>query len=339
MHITTTVRSWGAIALGCICAVGSAAVLFWYVRSPADITTNHVMIALSLIVTLGAGHFMWSSAELSIGGVVRFASFLVLFVCGTAVCVSLSGGRSAEVLLRKELSAGHENAKRTSQEARIIEARSDLRAAKAAADAAEARAQEATDKASEACASGAGPKCKGANLTAQAAKEHSAEKAKLATAADSHYWLMIGELGNMAPQQVANADLMQIAKVISTIRGVDPHEVMQSVELLWPYVLALITEFGTIAFLNYGFGHRRRAVSDIKRELPKQVTVTTAPVTVSDPVLVALKKAQRPVTNDELATLMGVSKAEASRRVSALNGTVRKMRKGRYVEISLPQLH
>ena len=313
--------------------------LFWYVRSPADITVNHVMIGLSLIVTLGAGHFMWSSAELSLSGMVRFASFLVLFVLGTAVCVSLSGGRSAEVMLRKELTAGHENAKRASQEARIIEANEDRRIAKEAAEASEAASKAAAEKAALACASGTGPACKGATVTAKAAADTASAKAKSAAQADSHYWLQVGGLGNMDPEQVANADLRQIAKVIGFVRGVDYREILQGVELLWSYALALITEFGTIAFLNYGFGHSRRAVSVVATERPRETVTETIPETVSNPVLAALEKAGRPVTNDELAELMNCSKGESSKRVAALDGVVRKSRNGRHVAISLPRLH
>ena len=52
-------------------------------------------------------------------------------------------------------------------------------------------------------------------------------------------------------------------------------------------------------------------------------------------VLAALILAGNPVTNDELATLMDVSKSEASKRVSAIDGHIRKIRDGRKVQISL----
>ena len=53
-------------------------------------------------------------------------------------------------------------------------------------------------------------------------------------------------------------------------------------------------------------------------------------------VYAALIVAGKPVTNDELARLMRVSKGESSKRVSALNGQVNKVRIGREVRISLP---
>lgn len=54
-----------------------------------------------------------------------------------------------------------------------------------------------------------------------------------------------------------------------------------------------------------------------------------------DAVISALARAQRPVTNDELAAMMGVSKGEASKRVAALAGRVHKQRMGRHVAITL----
>jgi hypothetical protein len=52
-------------------------------------------------------------------------------------------------------------------------------------------------------------------------------------------------------------------------------------------------------------------------------------------VFAALILAGKPISNDELARLMRVSKSEASKRVTALDGCVLRVRKGREVLISL----
>jgi hypothetical protein len=52
-------------------------------------------------------------------------------------------------------------------------------------------------------------------------------------------------------------------------------------------------------------------------------------------VYAALILAGQPVNNRRLATIMGVSPGEASRRVSQLDGLVSRTRKGREVRISL----
>ena len=56
-------------------------------------------------------------------------------------------------------------------------------------------------------------------------------------------------------------------------------------------------------------------------------------------VYAALIVAGKPVSNDELARLMRISKGESSRRVAQLNGRVEKIRVGREVRISIPHLH
>jgi uncharacterized membrane protein len=91
-------------------------------------------------------------------------------------------------------------------------------------------------------------------------------------------------------------------------------------------------EVATIVFLGLGLGHKTVSAST----QPKPVTATTVsePETL-DPVIAALMKAKRPVTNDELAALLGITKGTASRKVAALNGVIRKDRVGREVAISL----
>jgi len=56
-------------------------------------------------------------------------------------------------------------------------------------------------------------------------------------------------------------------------------------------------------------------------------------------VFAAMILAGRPVTNAELARLMGVSPGEASKRVKALEGILQKERIGREVRIALPHYH
>jgi hypothetical protein len=51
------IRSRGAIALGILLAVGTLVILFWDVRAPADLTTDHVMTLAMLVVTIAAGHY------------------------------------------------------------------------------------------------------------------------------------------------------------------------------------------------------------------------------------------------------------------------------------------
>ena len=64
--------------------------------------------------------------------------------------------------------------------------------------------------------------------------------------------------------------------------------------------------------------------------------VWTMPTTeIERAVYAALILAGEPINNRRLAELMGVSPGECSRRVAQLEGQLRKVRKGRIVEISL----
>jgi hypothetical protein len=262
MLFHTTVRSPGAIALGAVCALGTLVVLFWYVRSPSDFTLNHLYILLALLVTLGAGHFMWDAfGEWSFGGFIRGAAFLVLFCVGTVVCVALSGGRSAELLERKEADAGHENGKRLAHEAHILSAKKDLDDATAAYDKAETDAADKAEAMAVECGTGKRSRCDGKTLTSQTADTKAAEKKKARDQADSHYWMLVGQLANFKAPQVANAELKAFAKVWALVRSIDEKHAMPSVLLLLPYCLALLTEFGTIVFFKHGFGRRRVAAA------------------------------------------------------------------------------
>ena len=83
-----------------------------------------------------------------------------------------------------------------------------------------------------------------------------------------------------------------------------------------------------------------------RRKPEQQVPEVLAPVPMWTPVTeleravaAAMILAGRPISNAELARLMNVSPGEASRRVKALDGVLRKERVGREVRISLPHYH
>jgi hypothetical protein len=101
------IRSRGAIALGALLAIGTIVVLFWDVRAPADITTDHVMTLAMLVVTIAAGHYWLPAVQQR--RVLPAIGLAVLFIAGTFVCVTGSAGRGAEVAQRKAAAAGNIN--------------------------------------------------------------------------------------------------------------------------------------------------------------------------------------------------------------------------------------
>lgn len=364
MTTITTIRSPGAIALGLVCAVGTAVVLFWHIGE-TGITTNHVMVAMALIVALGSGHLLWSSAEFSVPGIVRFCAFLALFVASSSVCVTLSAGRGHEHLHVKVDAASQENGKRTALVAKLAEADTDRKRARTAHERAVSEANRSRGVMASECASGEGPKCKGkmANVGVDALEVQRLQKQAEQT--ESHYWVLAAQLADLKPEQVANIDLKQAAKLIAFVFQTDEAKTFEGVELLWPYALALITEFGTIAFLNYGFGHKRvevqtRHVREEKADpIPLEVVQTTeaepaleplpAPAAKPEPapapelapelaVIVRALETGRKFSNRALARRLKISPSECSKRVSELDGIVERKRNekdGRKVMIAL----
>jgi hypothetical protein len=151
-----------------------------------------------------------------------------LFIAGTFVCVTGSAGRGAEVAQRKTTAAGN-----------IKEARKEVadQLAKARAD----RALLSTAMIKE-CASGEGPKCRGARASVEYA--------------DSHIAILEVRRNDMAPDQDANVRLKHAARVFAFFNpGADVRRIEQGLELIWPFALALIMELGTIVFLGFGLGH------------------------------------------------------------------------------------
>jgi len=222
---TTIVRSWGAIALGALLAIGTLVVLFWDVRAVSDITTDHVMTLAMLIVTIAAGHY-WLPAVRQKRAVAAIG-LAVLFFAGTFVCVTGSAGRGAEVASRKAAAAAQINADRK-------DAQDQLKAAR------ETRDQLAERFAGE-CGTGKGARCKGMR--------------EALDAQDSHVRILQVRVDGLQPEQEANVRLKHAARVFAFFRpGADVKRIEEGLELTWPFALALIMELGTIVFLGLGLG-------------------------------------------------------------------------------------
>jgi hypothetical protein len=220
------IRSRGAISLGILLAIGTIVVLFWDVRAPADITTDHVMTLAMLVVTIAAGHYWLPAVQQR--RVLPALGLATLFIAGTFVCVTGSAGRGAEVAQRKAAAAGNINEARKEVADQLAKARAD-------------RAALAVTMNKE-CATGEGPKCRGSRASVEYA--------------DSHIAILEVRRNDMAPEQEVNVRLKQAARVFAFFNpGADVRRIEQGLELIWPFALALIMELGTIVFLGFGLGH------------------------------------------------------------------------------------
>lgn len=360
MSTYSRVRSFGAIALGVLCAAGTAYVLFWHVKSLSDVTTNHILIALALVCALGAGHYFWQA--LRQWQVFASIGFGILFLAGTGVCAIISAGRGAETLLDRQAQVRHADGARLNHERMVLEAKADRDAAKTAADTAEVDSKAKAVVAADACK--AGKLCRLNNLTAGNADTKAKDMFKRYEQADARYWQLVAQLDQHKPILPANVELRNAAKIWSLLTGTDETRSNEGLELLWPFLLSFLTELGTIVFLNYGFGHERKvpvfqlpnlpaplpvfdvqpvnvgvsSVSDAEG-IPTQPPATYFRAKKQRPtdvqlVLSALERTPRAVSNDELAVLLGCSKSESSKRVSNCGDAVVVRRNGRYLAIS-----
>lgn len=246
----------GAIVLGIACVVCTLILLFGHIRTTDDLTIVHLYIMLALIVTLGAGHFMWDAFSAGPAGIARGLSLTLLFVVGTVVCVGLSGGRSASILEARERQEANSNQERIAQQKLVDAANAAMIQTQSLYDAADSTATEDERIAAQDCASGMGSQCKGKTSTATTSRNRaSAIKQDLEQAKQWHRDQLL-KLNAMHAPEPANQELKQVARLYGFFVRKDDAAALADVKLLFPYALALLAEFGTIIFFNIGFAAR-----------------------------------------------------------------------------------
>lgn len=345
MHSTTIIRSPGSIALGSLFAVGTCYVLFSDVTAWRQVTVDHVMTLLVLIGTIASGHMIWH--QIRAWRVLPAAGLAVLFLAGTAYCVTTSAGRNAEATLAKESAIGKANAERERAQRDYDEAE---RRYKAALEAEEAE-----------CATGDGPKCKARRTTTHERR--------------SDYEQASERLRAAPPPRLENAGLKHAAAVFAALPGVtaDERTIERGLTLFGPFIKALFLEVATIVFLGLGLGHRHRPAQEpaatvslptaelveirerfftpddeprptpptgpprgARKRPPRRVLPPNViPLPRAHPVIQALETANRPLTNRELARAMSVSDGEASKRWQEVAGHLDVCRQGKYRLLSL----
>lgn len=222
MSTTTIVRSWPAIGLGAFFATITGAVLFEDVLHGAPVTTAHAQTLAALVGAIAAGHCAWPALRnrqtIVQGVMLSVLSVAALFY----VCVS-SGARNAETAGNKIAAINAANDVRAREESQLAKA--------------EAMLAEAQGKMASECASGKGVKCRGVMATvdvyAAAIKGHNATLASLP-----------------APKVDGYA---HAAKVLRSW-GLNISDEWLGLNL--PFIVVLICELGTIAFLHLGLAHK-----------------------------------------------------------------------------------
>lgn len=281
------IRSPTSVVYGFACVVGTLIVLFGHIRSVDELTVNHLYILLSLIVTLGAGHFAKDATPLSALG------FGVLFVVGTMVCVALSGGRSASSIEKNTADEQTQQAQFITHKLKIDEANNARKSLSAKMDEARRSLDEARRRMASQCETGKGTKCEGTNAALnaeQTAFDRTNDEYKIA---DAHYWDLQSKVELLKPRP-SNTELRHLSRAISTITRASEDVVLSLLSLFLPYAFALLTEGGAILFFNHGF---------------------SAPKTKKPPILIAEKQ----ITLSEIASELKIDPRQARKQLRILN--------------------
>jgi hypothetical protein len=225
MNTHTTIRSWGAIALGGFFATVTGYVLFEDVVHGAQITTGHLQTLAALVGAIAAGHMAWPAIrnrETWIQGLM----LVVLALAATAYITVTSGARNAETASNKVAAIQAANTVRERELGLLAKA--------------EAMLADAQKRLTIECSSGAGPRCRGAKATIDVYE--AAIKGHMAT------------LASLPAPKVAGG-YAHAARVLNSW-GLSVTDEWLSLNM--PFVIVLIAELGTIAFLHLGLGHVRK---------------------------------------------------------------------------------
>lgn len=294
-NTTTTIQSYGAIALASVCIAGTGYVLFEDVIRGGAVNVSHVTGVIALIVTIAAGHMLWPRLLTRPFAALGLA---LLFAGGTGYVVITSAGRTAHVMADKALEASAANA-------RYTQAMADLDAARKAAAISKAAA-------AKECATGKKTRCEGTQVTADRD--------------DAYMWTLQVRADRLKPVS-AQSDYLQAAQLISLIWGTPATVVEAHLKLAIPFLLVLLCEAGAVVFGNLAFEHRQLPAPPqvqaltFERPLTTQETdelKATLKLTKSD----VLKMMSDGMKQHQIAALYGLNQGRISELLSGKRESV-----------------
>lgn len=332
------VRPW-PLVIGAFLSLVTARVLFDDVWHGAEISTSHILSLAAIVVALTSGHY--AIPQLKARALVSGLMLGLLFSAATTYVVISSGARNAEQSAMKATRAVDVNERRAHEQDELAKAEDML--AKAQADL------------SRECRTGKGSRCRGVEATVSvyeaAVRGHKAS------------------LADIGPVQQANAGYAHAARVLAALPYVTAkvETIEESLTLLLPFLVVLLTELGTITFLHMALSHRHAPArtgadrdltgqSDFSligevdprwfqpdptpprgpRKAPPKLPSNVIQLAGRHPVIKALESNGGSVaSNLELAHLMGVSPGESSKRVSEVTEHLAFRRSGKRLCISL----
>lgn len=309
MTAYTTGRNWLSIAAGVI-AGGAATSLLIRDGFATGFTLDHALMPALVALTVVFGHLAISAMKDT--RLLAALAFAGLAAFGSAMTVYETTGRRAEVRDAKVMTAGASQAERS----HLMKMRAE----------AEETLKKHRDDLPTACKVDYSDRCNAKKYTI-----------KTWEAAVKGY---AAELQAM-PVVPVDAKAERVAAVAAMF-GLPAEMVKARVQTFEPMLFPLFLELGAIVAFSFGFGGRREMVKETvatKAQQPLQALDYTNTDAITDADLEELKKILRGkvVNNKELASLLGVSTGEASKRVSdaVAAGLVQRERVGKNAMISL----
>lgn len=249
---TSTRRSYPAMALGALFALGTGVVLLEDIVHGAPVTTAHLLTVLAIVGVIAAGHLAGPYlAGRQIGAGLGLAT---LFVAGTAYLVVASGSRNAEHQSVRVAQIEKRNAERAALDQMVA--------------AAKKRHEEAQDAFAKECGTGRGTKCEG-------------RKAVVEALHDGIYMAMARR--DMAgPVERPLAGYAHTADLFSALSGVPAAKIEKTLSLVMPFTLVLITELGCLVFWSIGLGKQAPIVVEWPQPEPQKLLAVDVPIVIDE---------------------------------------------------------
>lgn len=264
MKAYTTIKSWGALALGLFfTGVTAATILKDVVVDGAPFTIIHLQAAAALVAAIASGHFIWPT--LKQGSVPAALGLLLIFTGATGYIITSAGARNAEMAGIKAMEVAKRNQARVESRKVLADAERETVSKRSAED-------DAVRSAAKECSTGKKTKCEGTIATREAAKaDH--ERAKDAEQLARGKMLLLG------PDEQEFAGYHHAARTLAALGYGEASATEARLELAMPFSLVLISELATLVFMSMAFGQTYRPV-----EAPVRTETRQEPsVQVSDP--------------------------------------------------------
>lgn len=275
-------------------------------------TTTHLLMPVIVGGTIASGHLVWRA--LSERKPISAAGLALVFLAGTALTVFASVGRQAETA--------------DSKVATVTSANDVIAERKAERSKAVKRLDQANTMAEQ-------------EMTGQKCGVRCGDWKTRAREVEARIKQLDAEIKSLGVAKPAAPEADRIARAASYF-GADFEKAKAAVFVFQPFALSLFLELGAIIMLGYGLSPAAgQQPVPARVAAPASLAITEESRDITDAEIEQLRKlllaTRGPMTNQEIADRLEVSKGEASKRISKLvsAGYASRERVGRNVAVSL----